>query len=104
MADDRIDAPALRASVVRAWPGRTRIVEVRLSRGATLRDAAVASGLLDPRELDDAGLSLGVFGQVKRADAALRDGDRIEIYRPLTIDPKKARRLRAALRTKRRPA
>jgi putative ubiquitin-RnfH superfamily antitoxin RatB of RatAB toxin-antitoxin module len=104
MADDRIDDAALRASVVRARPGSARIVEVRLPRGATLRDAAVASGLLDPAELDDAGLSLGVFGQVKRADAALRDGDRIEIYRPLTIDPKRARRLRAGLRTKRRPA
>lgn len=95
------DAALLRASVVQAWPGRARIVEVLLPRGATLRDAVAASGLLDSKELDDVGLLLGVFGQVKRADSVLRDGDRIEIYRPLTIDPKKARRLRAALRAKR---
>ena len=36
----------------------------------------------------------GVWGRVQPLDHVLRDGDRVELYRPLTVDPKEARRLR----------
>ncbi|OGT43223.1 MAG: RnfH family protein [Gammaproteobacteria bacterium RIFCSPHIGHO2_12_FULL_40_19] len=39
--------------------------------------------------------TVGIFGQCVKLDSNLQDGDRVEIYRPLTIDPKEARRLRA---------
>jgi hypothetical protein len=43
---------------------------------------------------------VGVFGQSCRLDDPVHDGDQIEIYRPLTIDPKEARRQRAALKAR----
>jgi uncharacterized protein len=45
--------------------------------------------------VDLANSALGIFGRPTRADHALRQGDRIEIYRPLAADPKVARRARA---------
>ena len=93
--------PALvRASVVRAYAGRSSRVEIQVPAGATLRDAIVAAGLLSLAELTCDAPPVGVFGEIRSLDAKIADGDRIEIYRPLTIDPKEARRLRAALRKK----
>lgn len=75
-------------------PGVTDLVALPLDAGATLADAVRASGLLERHRLVLEGLPLGLWG--RRADAAtlLRDGDRVEIYRPLLVDPKEARRLR----------
>ncbi len=97
------DRALMRVSVVRAWPDRAELVDVSLAAGATLRDAILASGLLGPEELADPALSVGVFSQIRPVDATVRDGDRVEIYRPLLIEPKEARRARAALRKRRRP-
>jgi putative ubiquitin-RnfH superfamily antitoxin RatB of RatAB toxin-antitoxin module len=70
-------------------------VTVRLPVPASLRDALAASGLPQRHGLviDDA-LAVGVWGQRQPLDALLRDGDRVEIYRPLTVQPMQARRLR----------
>ncbi len=46
-------------------------------------------------------LRVGVWGRVRPLDTALRERDRIEVYRPLTVDPKEARRLRYAKRGER---
>ena len=55
------------------------------------------SGLLRQHpELDLAQHKLGLFGKVSAADTVLREGDRVEIYRPLLADPKEVRRRRAA--------
>jgi hypothetical protein len=78
---------ALRVEVVHARPERTDIVEVRLPAGAKVRDALLASGLQ--------GNQFGIFGKRVTLDTRLVDGDRVEIYRPLTLDPKEARRRRA---------
>jgi hypothetical protein len=43
---------------------------------------------------EDAPWKVGVWGQLRTLDHVLRDRDRVEIYRPLQIDPKDARRLR----------
>lgn len=90
----------VRASVVIAQPGHATVIEVRVPAGATLRDAIVAAGALSLEQLARAAPAVGVFGQLRALDAPVGDGDRIELYRPLTIDPKEARRLRAALRAK----
>lgn len=79
-----------------ARPDRQFVVGVELRAGATALDALRASGLLEScPELDAATAVLGVFGAQVRPDHALRDGDRVEIYRPLKADPRAARRARA---------
>ncbi len=57
--------------------------------------AVQASGLLNQVELPEP-LQLGVFGVKVETDTALNAGDRVEVYRPLTINPKDIRRKRAA--------
>ena len=79
----------LRVEVVHALPDRAEVVAVRLAAGATVRDAIAASGL--KAEFG----RLGIFGATVKLDTPLRDGDRVEIYRPLVLDPKEARRRRA---------
>ena len=72
-------------------------VEVELQAPATAWDAVRASGVLERwPELAGAAPSIGVWGRVTSADAALADGDRVELYRPLAADPQEARRRRAA--------
>jgi putative ubiquitin-RnfH superfamily antitoxin RatB of RatAB toxin-antitoxin module len=97
----------LQATVVLALPGRQWVVDVALAPGATLGDAVRASGLL--AQLSGPGPEgelppLGLFHRRRDPQTPLREGDRIEIYRPLSIDPKEARRLRAASPRKSRPA
>lgn len=68
-----------------------------LAEGATLRDAVRASELpVRYPEFDWAAMTPGIWGRVARWDAALKQGDRVELCRPLTVDPKVARRERFA--------
>jgi putative ubiquitin-RnfH superfamily antitoxin RatB of RatAB toxin-antitoxin module len=69
---------------------------VLVETGATVADAVRASGIAD--DLAAKGIDstrLGVFGREAVPTTPLRQGDRVEIYRPLKIDPKEARRRRA---------
>ncbi len=77
-----------------ARAGAVDAVHLKLQRGATLDQALHASGLLDRHALAAATVQAGLWGRVQPPDTVLRDRDRIEIYRPLTVDPKEARRLR----------
>ena len=70
-----------------------------LSQGSTLADALAASAVAV--RLGSA-RRFGIFGQLCRPDQVLADGDRIELYRPLLVDPKEARRRRAEVRSKKR--
>lgn len=83
--------------VVYALPQRQSIVTVRMAQGSSVIDAVRKSGLLD-RYPDAArsSLSCAIFGRVVAVEEPLRDGDRIEILRPLIVDPKQARRQAAA--------
>lgn len=92
----------LAVEVVYATPSRQARYPLRVAPGATVDDAIRASGVLaDFPEIDLARNRVGVFGRLARPGQPLRDGDRVEIYRPLTADPKAARRLRAARRVAR---
>ena len=85
----------LRVEVVYALAAETDAVTVQVPSGATAGDALRASGLLEKyRGIADA--KIGIYGKVVAADTRLVDGDRVEIYRPLRLDPKEARRRRAA--------
>ena len=79
-----------------ALPRAHRAVTVELGATATVADAAAASGL--PLQGID---GYAVYGVRAAADAPLREGDRVELLRPLELDPKEARRRRAAKSGKR---
>jgi hypothetical protein len=69
---------------------------LQVQPGATVADAVRVSEIaadLGVSEIDPA--RVGVFGREAGSTTLLRDGDRVEIYRPLKIDPKEARRRRA---------
>ncbi|CAM3662398.1 RnfH family protein [Roseateles saccharophilus] len=71
---------------------------LELEEGATVESAlrACADFASPPGEL-----RVGIWGRVRRLDTPLRERDRVEVYRPLTVDPKEARRLRYARRGER---
>lgn len=86
----------LRVEVVYALADQQTAVSLRLDPGTTVRQAIDASGLLASRpevDIDKAGV--GIWGQRVAMDRVLRDGDRVELYRPLIADPKASRRARA---------
>ena len=90
-------------TIVYARPDVRRLLQVEVAAGATIEQAIEASGLLalEP-QLRGSALDVGVWNRVVRLDSPVSDGDRIEVYRPLTVDPKEARRIRANLRRRRR--
>ncbi|MCU0897501.1 MAG: RnfH family protein [Burkholderiales bacterium] len=68
---------------------------VRLGMPATVRAALEASGLLAAHpEIDLARNRVGIWNRLATLDAAVADGDRVEVYRPLQADPQAARRAR----------
>ena len=85
----------MRVEVVHARPDGAEALSVTLPAGATVRDALLASKLAAEAK------AVGIFGKRVSLETALHDGDRVEIYRPLAIDPKEARRRRAAKRKRR---
>ena len=78
--------------VVFARPERQILRCVQLPAGSTVEDALAASGLAE--EARPGGV--GIHGKAVPAKTVVRDGDRVEIYRPLHVDPKDLRRARAA--------
>lgn len=92
MADVRM----LKVQVCYALPDDGFLVDLVLPDGATLAQAVRESGVLQRYpDIDPEAQKLGIFGKIKPADTVLRDGDRVEIYRPLQADPKETRRRRA---------
>ena len=89
------DAP-LRIEIVYAEPQRAIVKTLHLPAGASVADALQLAAL-DPEfaGVDLANSALGIFGKLTQGNQLLRQGDRIEIYRPLAADPKEARRARA---------
>lgn len=85
------EAPSL--EVVYARRDRQRVVTVPLEDGMTALMAVQASGLLeDCPEIATLPLALGIYGRRVEGSQPLRPGDRVEIYRPLEVDPREARR------------
>lgn len=92
----------MKVEVVYALPGVADCVSVAVEPGTTLREAVVASGIPGRHpQIDLARLRVGVYGRLKPPDAIAAEGDRIEIYRLLAVDPKEARRRRASKRRSR---
>lgn len=82
--------------VVYATPDAQTIVEIELAEPATVSDAISASGFYERYRSIEAGVTpVGIYGERVHYNTVLRDGDRVEIYRSLEVDPMQARRLRA---------
>jgi uncharacterized protein len=78
-----------------AAPRQLDVVELTLASGATVASAIAQSGLLiQHSDIDLNVQKIGIWGHLCAPDQVLRDLDRVEIYRPLLVDPKEARRLR----------
>ena len=89
-------AETIRVEVAYALPTQQFLRALTLPREATVRSAIEASGVLALFPAIDLAVDrVGVWNRVAALDAPLRDGDRVEIYRPLQVDPKEVRRQRA---------
>lgn len=90
-------AELLNVEVVYPLSDKQEVFAVRVPAGATVRQAIEASGVLGKYpEIDLAKNKLGIYAKLTKPDAAVRDRDRVEIYRPLIADPKAVRKQRAA--------
>ncbi len=88
--------PLIRIQVCYALPDQSHLHEMTVAAGTTLEQAVRSAGVLQRYpQIDLATYKLGIFGKLRPSDTPLRDGDRVEIYRPLQADPKETRRRRA---------
>ena len=83
-----------------ALPEQAVVIDLDIEPGCTLEQAISQSGLLTQfPEIDLTQNKIGIYGKLKPLDTVARDGDRIEIYRPLQADPMESRRRRAQHKT-----
>jgi len=88
----------LRVAVAWASPVAQAVVDVELPDGSTVADAVAACDALARAGVVAADAGYAIHGQTARPATPLADGDRVEITRPLVVDPKAARRARARRR------
>jgi putative ubiquitin-RnfH superfamily antitoxin RatB of RatAB toxin-antitoxin module len=88
----------MQVEVVYALPDRQALVNLELCDGATVADALAAVVDRPPFcDLDLAVVPVGIYGELVARGTRLNPGDRVEIYRPLTLNPMQARRRRAGI-------
>lgn len=98
-----MSTPVWCVQVAYATPAHQEVIDVTLPAGATIEDAIRRSGILVRfPEIDLSRNRVGIYGEPARLQDPVRDGDRVEIHRPLQADPKDIRRARAGKRTGRR--
>ena len=91
-----MDIKQISVEVAYARPDKQQILKVSVPVDCTIETAIDRSGVLEIfPEIDLTQQKVGIFGVVKKLSSVVKEGDRIEIYRKLVIDPKEARRLRA---------
>lgn len=91
----------VRIEVVYALPSRQELVELEVPDPVSVAEA-IGMSRIDERFPDEdlSRRDVGIWGRVVPRTAMVKDGDRIEIYRPLDRDPREARRLRAEAQKK----
>ncbi|SFD86170.1 hypothetical protein SAMN05660831_02479 [Thiohalospira halophila DSM 15071] len=109
MADEAANQESsgpIKVEVAHARPESQVLLSFEAEPGITARQAVERSGILDKfPDIDLMGENkLGVFGKLIKPDQPLRDGDRVEVYRPLIADPKEVRRQRAKQKKGKDPA
>ena len=99
------EADKIPVEVAFALPDKQEIVMLEVKPGTTAMQAALQSDITRHfPELSLEGAKLGVFGKAVKEGYLLHAGDRVEIYRPLIVDPKEVRKKRAAEAKQRREA
>lgn len=89
--------------VVYALPETQTIISLNVLQGTTVCAAIELSGILQQHpEINLTTQAVGIFGEIVTLETCVAPDDRIEIYRPLTVDPMEARRLRAKKQAKQR--
>ena len=79
----------MKIGIAYALPRRQVWIDVELPDGATIQQAIERSGILKQfPEINLEQQKVGVFSKLSKLDTILNDGDRVEIYRPITCDPK----------------
>ena len=92
----RDDTESFTVEVAYALPEEQAVIPLRVEPGTTVREAIHRSRILDRYpEIDLDSQQVGVFSKPVGLDTPLRPRDRVEIYRPLKVDPKEMRRRRA---------
>jgi putative ubiquitin-RnfH superfamily antitoxin RatB of RatAB toxin-antitoxin module len=87
---------AIKVELVYASTLKQTILQLQVPEDTTIETAIKLSGLLELNpELIGTELRVGIFSKPRSLDWLLKNGDRIEIYRPLRVDPKEARLERA---------
>ncbi len=90
-------APQINIEVACATAVKQKVISLQVPEGTRLADAVARSGIADEfPELNMSITKMGIFGRVEPQDRILTEGDRVEIYRPLLINPRQARLNRAA--------
>ncbi len=89
-----MDGSRLQVALVRAWPRRHAQLALTLPAGATVADALAEAARADPGWQSPEWVGVAIYGEKVESVHPLRDGDRLELLRPLLIDPKEARRRR----------
>lgn len=93
--DTRADLLAIEVAL--ATPRKQRIIALEVTPGTTCREAVAQSRIgHEFPDIDVLKAPLGVYGEVCEPDAQVEEGDRVEIYRPLLLDPREQRRQRLA--------
>ncbi len=91
-----MNAEKIKIELIYALPNEQTLLQLEVPAGTTLIEGVKLSGILSKHpEIDLEKGKFGIFGKLSKADAVLREKDRIEIYRPLIADPKEVRRKRA---------
>jgi uncharacterized protein len=86
----------MQVEVAFALPDEQVLLRIEIAAGSTVREAILASRILERFPLIDLDAApVGIFSRPCALGDVLRNGDRVEIYRPLAMDPKEARRRRA---------
>lgn len=86
----------INVEIAYARPDTQRIIKIQIAAGSTIEAAIKQSGILDIfPEIDLHKQKVGVFSKQGELGDEIHEGDRVEIYRSLTIDPKEARRAKA---------
>jgi uncharacterized protein len=87
----------MKIGIAYALPHRQAWLTIDLPDGTTVGDVITRSGIVEQfPEIDLTTHKVGIFGKLVRLDTVLEDGDRVEIYRPITCDPKAVRKRSAS--------